>query len=245
MEEEKKYEQDLKKYKNNSETAKKIVNRMDMANREMYKEFEDLVVSEDGKEVDLKKYKDDKDLQEKAVQNMKKTGLKYAKTALSANPANKYEEELLMDACGMATETALRKIVMTHKHKLSFELFKQMYDQQMKPRVASLLKKAAGGHLTEDHVKGIIKYSVEPEVYEYLGAYHENFNLDEAIAHLDERIKLKKKLGLNDILRMNQEYASDHRGQPLLHPTLVDKIEDATEKKQKKEEEEAEKRTAA
>lgn len=230
---EKKYEH-LKKYEKLSKTADRMISRIDRANREAYHEFESLVVSEDGKEVDLDKYKDDEDLQEQGVQKMKKVHLKYAQDALNASPTTKAEEELLIHACGLATETELRRMVTTYRHELTFEQFKNIYEKQMKPRVAAVLKNAAGGHLTDKHVDDILDYALHPDAVKHLKGY---VNLDQAKSLLDYFIVNKEKLGIRDVIEHHERYRAQRR-EDLLPSPLVSKLEKALEEKRKKEEEE-------
>jgi hypothetical protein len=229
---EKKYKP-FKTYEKLSKTGDNMIRRIDRANREAYQEFESLVLSEDGKEVDLDKYKDDEDLQEQGVQKMKKVHLKYAKEALNASPTNKFEEELLLNAVGLATETELRRIVTTYKHKLTFDTFKNLYEKQMKPRVAAVLRGAAGGHLTDKHVDDLLDYALHPDAVKHLKGY---VTLDQAKSLLDYFIEHKEKLGIRDVIEHHEKYSAQTR-EPLLPSPLVSKLEKALEEKRKKEEE--------
>ncbi len=231
MAEKKKFEP-FKTYEKLSKASDRIIGMMDRTHREAYQEFESLVVSKDGKDVDLNKFKDDEDLQEQGVQKMKGTILKYSKKALSAEPTNKFEEEMLMNATAGVTETELRRIVNTYKHKLTFDQFKDIYDKQMKPKVANVLHKAAGGHLTDKHVDDMLEYALHPDAVKHLKGY---ITLNQAKSLLDYFIEHKERLGVRDVIEHHERYSAQAR-EPFLPSPLVSKLEKALEEKKKERE---------
>ena len=151
MVKEKKYEP-FKKAEKLKKTADNMITMHGRTNRAAYHEFESLVTSEDGKEVDLSKYKDDEDLQEQAIQRMKKKYLAKIKQVFKASPTDKFEEELLMGAYEVPTESEIREMVTKYKDKLTFELFNEIYEKKLKPAITQRLHRAASGHLTEKHL---------------------------------------------------------------------------------------------
>lgn len=231
---EKKYEH-IKKYEKLSKTADNMIRMMDRTHRSAYQEFEGLVTSEDGKEVDLEKFKDDEELQERGVQKMKEVYINQAKKVLKAAPIGKFEEELLMNAYAGTTETELRRIVTRYKHKLTSSQFRSLYEKEMKPKVTGVLKRAAGGHLTEKHVDDLLEYSLHPDALKHLKGY---VTLDQAKILLNRYTESEtgEKLGLNDVVNLDKFYKE--QDQEILPSPLVKKLEKAIAEKKKKDEEE-------
>jgi hypothetical protein len=229
MAEKKKYEH-LKKYEKLSKTAGDMIRMHERTHVRAYQEAEKLLVTGEGREVDIDKLNED-DIQEQFVQKMKKVYLKKAKEVLKASPADKFEEELLMNAYAGTTENELKIIVARYKNKLTFEQYKDLSDKNMTPKVANVLVGAAGSHLTEKHIDDILEYALHPEAVKQLKGY---ITLNQAKSLLDNFIAKEEKLGLGDIVKYSEQYKIRRRGEDFLPPPIVSKLEKALEEKRKK-----------
>ena len=158
----------------------------------------------DGKEVDFERL-DDSKIQEQFVKTMSDMYISKAKDHFSiSKDLDDLEKEILMQAYSGVTRQQLQQAVGKYGKRFTHQQFDGL-KSRIQNAIGERLYASAGGHLKDEHVKGIIKHlgledKVESskidaeEARQLLEVFHREGSVpDSALTEILENYKLKKK----------------------------------------------------